>query len=335
MLLLLHPSKLKSLAIDSNKEKSHLLLDPSDFSLLYHDFDMIQKTDEINTSYGDLIDDKKTSLMFWRQSYGGLENGLILVNSLNDRNADIENILLHYINNNISMYKCCRKLFLKNKEKLENFRPWFEDEHHCSWKISCEKNQPLTTPTTNINTTLTTNINTNLTTNIKIINKDCQNLDNDNTIIDPHTQYQEQVEVKKEEKKEIKEINKKEEKIEEKKEENKENENNIKKEDKEDKEEKKENKKKMKNTNKTNGPENIQRKNNKTNGQAKTTNKTNKSKVLPFKKRCEKNTNIVRKYLHARRHLCDCEQQKEKCVKSNLNRLGYGINPGLYNPNNK
>ena len=297
MLLLLHPSKLKSLAIDSNKEKSHLLLDPSDFSLLYHDFDMIQKTDEINTSYGDLIDDKKTSLMFWRQSYGGLENGLILVNSLNDRNADIENILLHYINNNISMYKCCRKLFLKNKEKLENFRPWFEDEHHCSWKISCEKNQPLTTPTTNINTTLTTNINTNLTTNIKIINKDCQNLDNDNTIIDPHTQYQEQVEVKKEEKKE--------------------------------------NKKKMKNTNKTNGPENIQRKNNKTNGQAKTTNKTNKSKVLPFKKRCEKNTNIVRKYLHARRHLCDCEQQKEKCVKSNLNRLGYGINPGLYNPNNK
>lgn len=44
MLLLLNPSILKQIAIDKNKEnKKTIKLKPDDFSLLYHDFDIIQK----------------------------------------------------------------------------------------------------------------------------------------------------------------------------------------------------------------------------------------------------------------------------------------------------
>ena len=306
MLLLLHPSKLKSLAIGSNKEKSELLLNPSDFSLLYHDFDMIQKTDEINTSYGNLIDDKKTSLMFWRVSDDcGLENGLILVNSLNDRNADIENIILHYINNNISMYDCCRKLFSENKEKLEDFCPWFDDEHHCSWKINDKKVQSLTTPTQDIK-------NSKQNDNEELVKS------NTKPIIIHEQDIKQEKETEKT--KEIKD------------------ENEIK----DEKEIKDENEIKDLIGNDeidkpllTNTSTDINKKN--TNKNMKTT----KQHRLSFKNTREQNdtqkqkeTNIMKEYLSSRKYLHKYNQQKEKCVKSNLNRLGYGINPGLYNPNN-
>lgn len=51
MLLLLNPSKLKRLAIDSNKEdKKTIKPKTDDFSLLYHDFDMIQKNKHLHST---------------------------------------------------------------------------------------------------------------------------------------------------------------------------------------------------------------------------------------------------------------------------------------------
>ena len=163
MLLLLNPSRLKQLAIDSNKEdKKTIQPKTNDFSLLYHDFDIIQKN-TINKTHDNNPELKKHNYLIF--TTGGMdyssgicvENGIIFVNSLNDRNAEIENMIHKYINyedNDVSnsngivnskkfkfsnKYHCTmyEDIIYTDYRHLNNFNYQYYDEGHRTW---CYKN---------------------------------------------------------------------------------------------------------------------------------------------------------------------------------------------------
>ena len=155
MLLLLHPSKLKQFAIDctANAEKE-VLPNPKDFSILYHDFDMIQiekpikyvkKIHEDVRSYKDeplLL----CNAMGFACKNIGTENCIIRAISKDDDNEAILQIMLSYKNttaaaeierngkyknySNVNMY-----MATVNHAKCESadFDKLFIDEGHRTW----------------------------------------------------------------------------------------------------------------------------------------------------------------------------------------------------------
>ena len=149
MLLLLHPSKLKQLATESNKNgKKTILLDPKDCSMLYHDFDMIQKDKSIKyvedirevRSYKD-VPLLLCGPMDYACSNVCCENGIIRAISDNDDNDAILSIMLSYKNANtkreykyfgaVNMYLATS--YNKKCESTSDFRKLFIDEGHRTW----------------------------------------------------------------------------------------------------------------------------------------------------------------------------------------------------------
>ena len=151
MLLLHHPRKLKELAIENaikNNSNKSIKLEPKDCSLLYHDFDLIQKTQpDIQHTQNKQNDNMKFEkdkpyLIFQKNMHGstacGVENSLIFAISPNDKNERIDNIWCWYMN---PIYVDGPPLFnvLGNDKEIElmgmDVSGHWKDENHCSWKI--------------------------------------------------------------------------------------------------------------------------------------------------------------------------------------------------------
>ncbi|GEM_PF-3032681 len=160
MLLLLKPRKLKELAIEKNDKKKSDLIKADDFTLLYHDFDMIQ------TAQGDIVKQnvklRKTKkkdnvdndddilnykLVFCsRMDHGSgifVENGIIFANSKNDKNTELENMissymsLLQYEKKGVSMYDDVIASMYKCRNNFA--RQFFDEGHRTWWNIGEEK----------------------------------------------------------------------------------------------------------------------------------------------------------------------------------------------------
>ena len=142
ILLLLHPSKLKQLATKKNKDKKPQL-DCKDYTLLYHDFDMIQPDQEVYKNNQQDNDDKikKEQALFGKNmgnGHGlGNENGLIWVNSNGDRNEVLENMISNYLDVIDNEYGQIIYRYA-NLANANNFKGQFSDESHLSWSHASE-----------------------------------------------------------------------------------------------------------------------------------------------------------------------------------------------------
>lgn len=142
ILLLLHPGKLKKLANEKNKSKTTKLND-KDYTLLYHDFDMIQPDQEVYKNNQQDNDDKikKEQALFGKNmgnGHGlGNENGLIWVNSNGDRNEVLENMISNYLDVIDNEYGQIIYRYA-NLANANNFKGQFSDESHLSWSHASE-----------------------------------------------------------------------------------------------------------------------------------------------------------------------------------------------------
>ena len=143
ILLLLHPGKLKKLANEKNKSKKERLKE-EDYTLLYHDFDMIQPDQEVYKNNQQDNDDKikKEQALFGKNMGNGCgpgnENGLIWVNSKGDRNKVLENMISNYLNApDINEYSRIIYRYAK-LANANNFKGQFSDESHQSWSHASE-----------------------------------------------------------------------------------------------------------------------------------------------------------------------------------------------------
>ena len=152
LLLLLQPQKVKQLAIDKNKYNKTVKPNMNDFTLLYHDFDVIQDTNvKKKTNLSKKV--QENCLIFCKpmgnSSNSTYENGIIFANSEKNRNQFIENIIHKYINEN---FLNVNKYLSKNGKnlaanpiydlvieigniKMNDFRNQYIDEGHRSWII--------------------------------------------------------------------------------------------------------------------------------------------------------------------------------------------------------
>ena len=152
LMLLLQPQKLKQLAIDKNKYHKTVKPNTNDFTLLYHDFDVIQdKNVKKKTNLSKKV--QENCLIFCKpmgNSSGYLyENGIIFANSEKNRNQVIENIIHEYINENFLnvneylskngkyLHSCpIYQLVARNGNiKMNDFSNQYIDEGHRSWNI--------------------------------------------------------------------------------------------------------------------------------------------------------------------------------------------------------
>ncbi|MBQ7537143.1 MAG: hypothetical protein IJT14_03415 [Rickettsiales bacterium] len=143
ILLLLHPGKLKKIANEKNKSKKARLKE-EDYTLLYHDFDMIQPDQEVYKNNQQDNDDeiKKEQALFGKNMGNGCgpgnENGLIWVNSKGDRNKVLENIISNYLDATESN-EYSRIIYRYSKlANANNFKGQFSDESHQSWSHASE-----------------------------------------------------------------------------------------------------------------------------------------------------------------------------------------------------
>jgi len=143
ILLLLHPGKLKKLVNQQNKSKKARLKE-EDYTLLYHDFDMIQPDQEVYKNNQQDNDDKirKEQALFGKNMGNGCgpdnENGLIWVNSKQDRNEVLENMISNYLYGPICNEND-RKIYSHvNLANANNFKGQFSDESHQSWEYANE-----------------------------------------------------------------------------------------------------------------------------------------------------------------------------------------------------
>ena len=153
MLLLAHPSKLKQVAIQSYQRKKYPVkqkdkLDTGDFSLLYHDFDMIQiNTEKTELSeQGGNFDKEKSQLIFLKiqeknSKDAHLENGLILANSPKDKNVEIEQILFDYMNT--TKVKGMYHTIISGNRTVMNCNEQWKDEGHRSWYVKPQPLEPI------------------------------------------------------------------------------------------------------------------------------------------------------------------------------------------------
>lgn len=143
ILLLLHPGKLKKLANEKNDKKVKNL-DCEDYTLLYHDFDMIQPDQEVYKNNQQDNDDeiKKEQALFGKNMGNGCgtdkENGLIWVNSVDDRNSVLENMISNYLYGPICNENDRKIYDHANLANANNFKGQFSDESHQSWQYASE-----------------------------------------------------------------------------------------------------------------------------------------------------------------------------------------------------
>lgn len=143
ILLLLHPGKLKKLANEKNDKKIKKL-DCKDYTLLYHDFDMIQPDQEVYKNNQQDNDDKikKEQALFGKNMGNGCgtdnENGLIWVNSVDDRNSVLENMISNYLYGPISNENNRKIYNHADLANANNFNGQFSDESHQSWEYASE-----------------------------------------------------------------------------------------------------------------------------------------------------------------------------------------------------
>ena len=161
MLLLLHPSKLKQLAIESNKgAKKTIPLNTEDYCMLYHDFDMIytdKKTKYVdieNEQHYEVVQPVKDKPLLLCEAMGGAcknigyENGIIRAVSTNDDNDAILSIMTSYKKTtkacesksskeyrNLSSVNMFMATCYDKKCMSADFRELFTDEGHRSWQI--------------------------------------------------------------------------------------------------------------------------------------------------------------------------------------------------------
>ena len=145
MLLLHNPKILKQIANDNDLQKTPL--DVNDCCLLYHDFDMIQRTDkpkyeeEKNIEMKTLESLGEQSIVFCSSFDNGagtrIENGIIFANSKDDKNSTIDHIISDYLkdkkqDNTSAIYH----YILENRTLLINsFFKDFRDEGHRTWSV--------------------------------------------------------------------------------------------------------------------------------------------------------------------------------------------------------
>ena len=143
ILLLLHPGTLKKLANEKNDKKINKL-DCKDYTLLYHDFDMIQPDQEVYKNNQQDNDDeiKKEQALFGKNMGNGCgtdkENGLIWVNSVDDRNSLLENMISNYLYGPISNENDRKIYSHADLANANNFKGQFSDESHQSWQYASE-----------------------------------------------------------------------------------------------------------------------------------------------------------------------------------------------------
>ncbi|MBR1428760.1 MAG: hypothetical protein IJ590_00720 [Rickettsiales bacterium] len=143
ILLLLHPGKLKKLANEKNDKKINKL-DCKDYTLLYHDFDMIQPDQEVYKNNQQDNDDeiKKEQALFGKNMGNGCgtdkENGLIWVNSVDDRNSVLENMISNYLYGPICNENDRKIYSHADLANANNFKGQFSDESHQSWQYASE-----------------------------------------------------------------------------------------------------------------------------------------------------------------------------------------------------
>ena len=141
MLLLLHTQTLKKIAKENNPEKEQTLLKEDDFCMLYRDLDVIKNENIENTSTNINTEKKLIEHSFVccdnmngiGKSKKDKENGILFVNSRDDRNNTIEDIIINYLTNtsSISMFR----VISKKNICVNNFTKQFTDEGHRSWRI--------------------------------------------------------------------------------------------------------------------------------------------------------------------------------------------------------
>ena len=147
MLLLAHPSKLKQCAIESQKSRRppKQTLNIKDFSLLYHDFDMIQIDTTTKSEQDGVFSKTEPQLIFLKPQENSacsyLENGLILANSPKDRNLTIEEIWFSYMNaqKNVSIFD----IIQAGTRTVMNCDGQWKEEGHRSWCIKPQSLEPI------------------------------------------------------------------------------------------------------------------------------------------------------------------------------------------------
>ena len=161
MLLLLHPSKLKQLAIKSNEgAKKTIQLNPKDYCMLYHDFDMIYTDKETkyvdieNEQHHEVVQPVKDKPLLLCKAMDcackniGWENGIIRAISANDDNDTILSIMASYKHTtepresksskeyrNLSSVNMFMATRYHDKCMYADFSELFTDEGHRSWQI--------------------------------------------------------------------------------------------------------------------------------------------------------------------------------------------------------
>ena len=140
MLLLLYPGKLKEIANQTNKKTQQL--QDKNSSLLYHDFDILQKKEEdlFNKSeLTTLLENDKQQCLFFSTPMDGesgiFENGIIFANSPNNQNDGIMNIINCYLPKskgskpNTALYNS----LVGDSISINNFSEQYKNEAHRSW----------------------------------------------------------------------------------------------------------------------------------------------------------------------------------------------------------